>query len=204
MPFPFLALFVIFLVWFTFKRRAVSNKEEKTRNAFWERENAANATLKKDISQLEYIELPLDAFPFSLSDDPVLCECEAKVKDLAQKKILNLTGISNTQLKLDYGAGNLSILADCDQNYTSLICVLTDWGQQLHVLGFTTAAITVLEFAIDCHSDITSNYVLLSQLYQETGQAFRIQRLLDTAHQLNSLSRDTIIARLQESAHTQR
>ena len=42
------------------------------------------------------------------------------IEALKEKKILNLSGFTNTDLKLEYGVGNLTELTDYDNNYVTL------------------------------------------------------------------------------------
>ena len=82
---------------------------------FWEKELAANRTKRKPLDDLNYIQIPLDTFPMSvLSDNPVILECHEILTELSTEKIVNLTGISNTDLKLQYGAPNIKILSAYD------------------------------------------------------------------------------------------
>lgn len=127
----------------------------------------------------------------------VIKNCEQTIRDLSQKKILNLTGITNTELKLEYGAGNLDELSCYDQNFTLLVRTLHQWGSSLNALGFTKAAQEVLEFGIACGSDVSGSYILLSRIYRKQNNVSGLEHLLAKAQELKTLTKSSIIEKVQ-------
>lgn len=188
-------IMVILLVFGILRNRARKTEENEIKQ-FWEREDHANSTRKQDISQLDYIVIPLDKLPMEESNDRDITSYQNTIKSLSEQKILNLTGISNTDLKLQYGAGNLEILSLCDQCYTSLVRTLSNWGEKLIELGDTAAAQTVLEYGIEIGTDVSQNYKLLATIYKDACPE-RIEELIDKASNLNSLTKTSIINALQ-------
>lgn len=195
-PFPILALFLIFIAVTTVLLFRSNKKDKERKNIFWETENKANATRAQDISNLPYIQIPIDFLPFSQTSDEILNECQNQIRQLAEQKILNLTGISNTELKLQYGAPNLQFLSDCDNRFTSLCQLIQKWANQLNALGYTDEAACVLEYGIGWGSDIKASYLLLGELYFQNGQFHQIDDLIASAEKLNSLSKASIIEAL--------
>ncbi|MCR5785574.1 MAG: hypothetical protein K6G40_08045 [Eubacterium sp.] len=191
--FPIFTSVCVFGVIFTVARIRVSKKDEANQRAFWDREDEANAVRAKDISNLPYIQIPLDYLPIGISNDPTLKECEEKIRLLSDKKILNLSGYSNTDLKLMYGAGNINILSECDDNFAELSQLIIKWAKALDDLGFEDEAISVLEYGIGWGSDISANFTMLGELYCRTGEFSRVDELIETAKSLNSPSKDIII-----------
>lgn len=189
----FLGWTLIFIVVVSFKRFKANLLNEKAEKNFWKRENAANQTRRKDISQLDYVDFSGVSLPFSLFEDDLLKECEQQILALKDKKILNLTGISNTDLKLKYGAANLTLLTQYDQNFTLLARTLNTWGKRLNELSYTQEAIRVLAFAASIGSDIKATWSLLAELYASNGDIDRIRDLKSSAAGLNSLMRDPIL-----------
>lgn len=187
---------MIFVVVVSYKRRKADRNRKNTELDFWERENTANATRKQDISTLDYVDFTGVSLPFALFSDDVLHQCEEQVKKLKDEKILNLTGISNTDLKLAYGAANLPLLTQYDQNFTLLVRTLNTWGHRLEELGYAAEAIPVLEFAVAIRSDIKATYQLLAELYQQQGEGGKIEGLREAALGLNSLMKDPILGML--------
>ncbi|MFG6384615.1 MAG: hypothetical protein K1V96_10215 [Lachnospiraceae bacterium] len=198
MKFPFfLGCTLIFLAVVSYKRMRAEKNHKDTERIFWERENAANATRKKDISNLNYVDFTGVTLPFALFSDDFLKQCEEQVLKLKEEKILNLTGISNTDLKLSYGAANLPLLTQYDQNFTLLVRTLNSWGQRLAELSHPKEAIMVLAFSVSIGSDIKATYKLLVDLYQQEGEIDKIQPLKSSASQLNSLMKEPILNMLE-------
>ena len=82
---------------------------------FWDRERKANSTRRKPLTDLDFISIPYDSLPFTGEvGNPVIMESEAFLLGLKDAKIVNLNGISNTDLKLRYGVANLTDLTEYD------------------------------------------------------------------------------------------
>ena len=191
-----LLLFLYLLIQYSNIRTKQILKKEK--EAFWNREYQANSTRKSDISGLDYITIPVDTLPFTDTDEEELTEIQSNIKSLFQKPILNLTGLSNTDLKLKYGVANIKFLISCDDNYSSLVKNLSKWGSYLYDHNRWNEALTVLEFGIKCKSDIRKNYTLLAELYKELNTPDKIDDLIQTAQTLDTLSRENILISLKE------
>ena len=68
-------------------------------------------------------------------DERILKEWHT-IEALKEKKILNLSGFTNTDLKLEYGVGNLTELTDYDNNYVTLSRSLARIAELLTEQGF--------------------------------------------------------------------
>lgn len=192
----FIGWTIIFIVVVSYKRFKANLKNQQAEEKFWNRENAANLTRKQDISQLNYVDFSGVSLPFALFEDDLLKECEKQVLALKEKKILNLTGLSNTDLKLKYGPANLPLLSQYDQNFTLLVRTLNTWGKRLNELSHTEEAICVLAFAASIGSDIKATWSLLAELYAANGDTAKIRELKTSAVSLNSLMREPILTML--------
>ena len=120
------------------------------------------------------------------------------LRQLATEKILNLTGISNTDLKLQYGVANLEALTAYDENFTKLVKALASYGHELIDAGQPDEARVVLEYAVSIHADAKAIYTMLANLYLSLGEAERIAGLIASADALNSISKSGIIDALKE------
>lgn len=199
MRFPFFASFIIFCIWLTFQLSKHRRTESRALDDFWEKEVKANSTRKKTLDHLNYITIPLEKLPFHLlPNHEEITDILQTIRNLSDQKIVNFTGISNTDLKLEYGAPNLTALTSYDQNYTMLARTLNKWGTILIEEGYPDDAQTVLEFAISTNTDVSSTYKQLAQIYQEKKETQKIQELIEQAQQLNSAMRDPIVRTLQE------
>ena len=111
---------------------------------------------------------------------------------------MNFTGWTNTDLKLEYGAANITILSEYDQNYTLLARTLQKWADQLIAAGYGKEASVIMEFAVSTNTDVSSTYYQLADYWASRGESFRIEQLIRTAEGLRSSSRNTIIRHLKE------
>lgn len=196
MPSLLLPFFIILLSVFALLRNRSSNSFQEKQDAFWEKERQANLSRKKDISDLDYIQIPMDTFPIGQFTDDTLARLEATLKALSSQKILNLSGISNTDLKLAYGAANLPVLSECDANFTVLARTISAYGSRLAELDHCKEAILVLEFGVACRTDVSTNYILLHKLYEECGQTAQADELAETVRNSDMLLKDSILAKI--------
>ncbi len=196
----FIGLFIIVIAVVTGASRKWARKQQDTTEAFWKRETDANFARRKDISDLPYITIPLDTFPIGICQNSDLLAYEATLRELATKQILNLSGESNTDLKLKYGAANLPTLSECDDNFAALCCTIAAYGECLLDLGYEKEAQTVLEYGISCGTDISKNYLLLGQLYQKQGDSDALTRLKEQASALRSVMKNAIVGHLDNLA----
>ena len=195
---PILGCVLILCFEIFYHRKKDGHKKAEAEKKFWDKELEANSVRKKDITFLNYIDIPLDKLPFIETDDGELTEYQIIVKTLADKRILNLSGITNTDLKLEYGPANLTELSQYDDNYTTLTSVIAKWGARLIELGMHDEAVTVLEYGISIGSDVSRGYYLLADEYRKAGRADDIDRLIATAEKLDSIMKKPILAKLRE------
>lgn len=194
----FLGLFIFFIFLFAYLRKKTTKNQQNAEEQFWAREYAANNASRQDISNLPYISIPLDEFPIGVLGDAKSRELEQTLQTLSERRILNLGNQTNTDLKLAYGPSNLNILMDCDQNFVQLCRTLVSYAECLLAAEHTSEARTVLEFGIQCGSDISKNFLLLAELYKNDGNTDALEALLDTASNLDSPMKASIVKRLQE------
>lgn len=211
MRLPFLTTFLLFIIVLTIALKRTDKYEEKIEENFWAKEHKANFTRKKDIEHLDYIQLDPSSLPLhSEIDDISLQEYIQEIHSLSGKRILNCTGISNTDLKLQYGAPNITKLTEYDQNYTTLVRAISRIAERY--LDYSRAsennntenaslradAVTLLEYGIEIDTDVRLNYELLGEIYAQSGQFDKIEQLKTKAMTLNSLSKNPIIRSLDK------
>jgi len=199
MNFPFLASLFVFLLVLGRVLKKNTRTMENEEQSFWQKERAANSVRKKPLDDLEYISIPLEQLPIDVhKEDPVVQDCVDILSTLKDCKIVNLTGITNTDLKLTYGTANITALTEYDQNYTLLVTTLQKWANQLHTLGDLASAEAILEYAISIRSDVTKTYLMLAEIYEKQGASRRIQELVAAAEKLTTPSGKVILRKLQE------
>ena len=147
-----------------------------------ERESEANSVRKADISSLPYIRIPLDTLPLTALSACGHAELADKLCTLSEKKILNLSMYTNTDLKLMYGP--------------DLILLLNKIGKILIDANDITDAEQFLAYAITIGSDITTSYTMLASIYADRHDINHLDQLIRTAETVVSLPGKTIQIKL--------
>lgn len=202
MLFPVLTILMIFILWMTYKFKSSDRKIKKTTRLFWEKEQQANQTRKKSLDSVNYITIPLDRLPFLVNPSENILALQESIKKLADKQIANFSGITNTDLKLEYGAANLDTLTILDQNFTELARTLYQWGKALYEEEYLDEARTVLEFGVACKTDISKHYTLLAEIYKQKNMPEKIQDLVKITESLDTLMKSSILKSLNEIAES--
>ncbi|MCM1467362.1 MAG: hypothetical protein NC086_04385 [Alistipes sp.] len=164
--FPFIALLCFLFT--SLLRRSTSVHEQKLEE-FWAREQEANKTRKKNIDNLDYITIPFEKLP--LIDDPSekIASYQKQILLLKDERILNLEGISNTDLMLTYGAANLTALSRYDENYTLMVTTFSKWAEALLEEQRPDEAQVLLETAVEMGCVTTGIFTTLAQIYADKG-----------------------------------
>ncbi len=126
-----------------------SKKQRKQRTleeqSFWEKENMANNVRRKPLDDLNYITIPWESLPSEIMmENEQTQQCINTLRELSKNPIVNLTGYTNTDLKLKYGTANITILTEYDQNYTLFARTLQKWAELLNQDGFIEEAQVLL------------------------------------------------------------
>lgn len=195
MPVIFIC-FIVFILWFRVKSKQADKLSNNPREEFLKREQEANFTRKKDISNLDYFTVPEGVLPFSETDDEEEARLQNNVKNIMSRKMLNLSGMTNTDIKLEYGHANLDILSEYDQNFSMFLTSLDRWGNYLYTKGDTHHSIQILEYAIANGSDITGTFTTLAKIYADENKPEKIQSLIDKVESSDFFMKDTIVSKL--------
>ena len=193
---PFFIFFVIFCLWLMYELRKNTRLHKKRSDAFWEAERQADNTRKKDISHLAYLTIPFDERPLQESLPDQVKRYQDAILALKDQPILNLGGLTNTELKSTYGAANLDALTICDTNYTTLVSNLARLGTYYYEQGDDERARKLLEYGILIGTDVSSNYVTLAHIYLKQNETDRIYDLMEQISDSHSLMKDSILQKL--------
>lgn len=196
----FLSSLIVFCGLIAYENRKHKKIVEKSEKDFWEKERKANNTRKKSLETLDYITIPYEKLPMDiLIEDTEIAECHKLLKQLSTQKIVNLTGFTNTELKLKYGTANINSLSDYDQNYTLMVVTLQKWAERLYTSGYIKEARLVLEFSISTSTDVSHSYYLLADIYDANGESEKKLSLIQTAEKVNTSMSRVIVQTLQGS-----
>ncbi len=197
--FPIFFTFVLLSIIFMLNIRRSTRRMKKNREDFWAKEIRANSVRRKPLDNVDFITVPYDELPMdTVTDDDIIKECTDQLYALKGEPIANFTGITNTDLKLEYGAPNITTLSKADTNFTLLVRTLNSFAGRLHELGHDPEALTILEYAIKIHSDVSSSYYLAARLYFEAGDTKKIGWLKRNAEALNTIMVTPILRKLNE------
>lgn len=189
------------LVWMFWHKVEVKKKmrnEEKTEEKFWEREAEANSVRRKPIDALDYVRLPKNLPVDLMSDNPEIIEIKKVLENLKDSKILNLTGYSNTDIKMEYGTANITELSKYDDNYTTLVTSLQKWADILWDAGYEEEAVQIMEYLVDTGADIGKTYRLLGKYYITSFKDEKYEELIKKAENLRSLNKPYIVQSIQD------
>lgn len=193
-----ISLLLIFVAWLNYQIGKNNRITDKNKDKFWEKESQANQTRKGDISTLEYITIPFDRLPLDDNPDQTINSYRDTILSLTNKKILNLSFFSNTELKLKYGVSNLKLLIEYDTNYTVLVSILHKWGERLYMKGYSKEALAVLETAIYCGTDVHKTIELLIEIYRSQSLYGKIDQLINKVSSSPIRDKDSFLLKLQE------
>ena len=192
----FFILTLLLVLWVHYQKRRTDRSATQKSEAFWERERQANLTRKKDISHLDYITVPVQSLPFPETNLEEITDIQRHIANLSSGKIVNFTGLSNTDLKLQYGAANINLLMEYDKNYLELVRSLYRYGKLLYDSDKKDDAMVILEYALSIKTDISANYTLLATIYKEKNEIDRINYVISCAEELTSMTKKALLANL--------
>lgn len=193
----FFICFIVFLIWFRVKMKQSNSTSKEASESFWEREEKANYARRQDISNLDYITVEESDLPFASEMDEKEAELVREVKSKMQHKMLNLSGLTNTDLKERYGFANLETLSGCDQNFMYFIRSLSRWGDYLFTQGDFTRSKQIMEYSKSLGSDISTVYVTLGKIYASEGDTAKLEELITFVEDSSFALKDSIINKLK-------
>ena len=179
--------------------RKNSAKERSASEKFWDKENKANSSRKKDISLLDYIIVPVDRLPFGLMPAfDELTATEDEIRKLSHEKIYSLKNRSNTDVKLEYGVPNFEFMCACDERYMKLIRLLSKEAELLHSMSFENEAEDVLKYSLSIGSDIPKDYIRLAEFYRNRNDRPAVEELIRRADSLDLLTKRSLVSTLED------
>lgn len=173
--------------------------EDTSLEDYMEREHQARFARNKDISNLELFTPDISKLPFSSDNtSSELLKLETKVKESAEKPMLDLHTMSNTDIKLEYGNGNFPILSKYDQNYMYFTRDLFAWGKYLYENNSSTDSRIVLEYLLTLCTDISGAFNILGNIYKENDELAKISDLIEIAENSDSMMKNSICNSLRD------
>ena len=196
----FFICFIVFIIWFRVKMRKSNSSVSEESKSFWERENQANFARTRDISTLDYLSIKEGELPFATSFadlDEREADLEQRVRETANRKMINLSAYTNTDLKEQYGVANLEELSNCDQNFLLFIRALANWGTYLYEKEDYSRSRQIMEYSRLIGSDISSVYTTLGNIYAMEGNMAKVDELIAEIEQSDFSLKSSILKQLK-------
>lgn len=193
-----LVIFALFCGWSCYEAKKHTRMDQKKEEEFWEREQAANSVRRKPIDHLDYINIPIDLPVDLLKDNIEMPNILKTIESLRDDKILNLTGYSNTDLKMEYGAPNLTELSRYDSNFTALVTTFQKWADLLLKEDYEKEAVSLMEYIVSVGGDIGKTYRLLGKYYIKNSMGDKYENLLKSIESLRSLNKTYILQSVKD------
>jgi len=105
--------------------------------------------------------------------------------NITKKPAINLSGISNTDIRLAYGAPNMEELSRADERFIVLCRTLNNLADSYGKEGYKDEGTRLLEFAVSEGSDIKETWTMLGQFYLDAGNTGALSDLIAKAGKLN-------------------
>ncbi len=180
--------------------RRSNARSKKANDEFWERERSSYKAPSRSTSDLEYISFP-DDLPLNIStDNPQIKEYQETLVNLTKESVLDLSGISNTDIRFAYGNKNMEDLSRADARYMTLCRSLNSLSKAYMELGHKEEAVTLLNFAVDCGSTMKESWQILGQHHMENGDKKSLEALIEKAGEIpdDKISKKDILQNLKE------
>jgi hypothetical protein len=175
------------------------NSEISSRDNFWKKESKSHYIRKKELTEDDYVRthhenLPLiESSKYSSLGKERLYTYQENCRLLTLNPMMNLSTMLNSDVRLKYGTGQLDTVESYENNYNQYIKNLLSWAKGLHELNLHLEAISVLKEAIAVGADVSHIYLLLGQVYADTGKIEDMKQLIDYVSQSNFMLKNKII-----------
>ena len=120
----YLVCFLIFIGWLLYEQRKSRKVAEQESKDFWAREQEANQTRKKDISNLPLLHVSEEEIPVADTDNDSVLYYVGQVKEIIKNPMMDFSDYTNTDLKLAYGVGNFKTISEYDETFHEFLIAL--------------------------------------------------------------------------------
>lgn len=193
MKIPVFGLVMIFVIWLTYELKKHTKQDKKVSQDFWERERQSGFIPRKNTSDIQYITVTESFLPEERGEDDselnVLCN---RILSFQDKKIADLSSMTNTELKERYGTANFTSLSEVDSNYTSLVPLLGRLCELLYDEGRLAEAENAALFCVS--SGVMTYPVLftLGNIYYMINDREKLDALISSAESTPSCQERTV------------
>ena len=196
--FVYLVCFGIFCAWLFYEQRKSSRIQKKASEDFWAREELANTTRKKDISDLPLVHIGEEEIPFLETPDESITIYIGQLRQIIKEPMLDLSDYSNTDLKLAYGVGNFKTLSEYDENFNAFLVALTNLARSYERAGYHEQAKDTYLTALRHGSRRAGDYEELAKIWMTLGRPDEVTALIHDLENGSHPRKDSIISLLRQ------
>lgn len=194
----YLGCFFIFLLWLFYEQKKHQKQAKTASDDFWAREEKANQTRKKDISQLPQIHIEESDLPCIETEDESVLYYIEQLKRIIKMPMMDLSEYTNTDLKLAYGVGNFKTLSDYDETFHNFLTDLSCLGRSCFRAGLYNEAIQTYEMAFRFGSTKLSDYEDLAGVYLAMDKSAKVSELIQKVETGSHPHKSSITAALKQ------
>ena len=182
MKIPVFGLIMIFVIWLGYEIKKHTKQDKKSTADFWERERKSGFVPRKSTADVTYITIDESFLPVERGgDDSELNHLCNQILKFSDKKIADLSSMSNTELKETYGTANFTVLAEADSNFTALVPILSRLVEHLYDEGRLAEAETAACFCVQNGIMTYSVVYTLGLIYDTIGERDKLEKLIQDA-----------------------
>ena len=201
-PIPSLFIcFLIFCAWLNYEKNKSHKKQKRNSQKFWDREEKANHTRNKDICHRPMFSPAKSRIPMPASTDENVTYYQNRVCASLEQPMMDLSGYTNTDLKLAYGTGNFNTLSEYDRNFNDFLMNMTNLGKAYFSAGYFADAAAVYKLCIESGSCRHSDYKALAETYTAMGTPGKISELISEAETSELPRKASLIRQLRSIQH---
>lgn len=190
--------FLIFCAWLHYEKGKSQRKQDRESRTFWTREEKANHTRNKDISHLPLFQLDESLIPMPESTDENVVYYQDRTRASLAQPMMNLSGYTNTDLKLSYGTGNFNTLSSYDKNFNDFLMNMSNLAKAYYKAGLYEDAASVYQLCLESGSDKSTDYRALAKTYARLGTTWKIDELITQIERSDLPRKETLINHLRD------
>ena len=182
MKIPVFGLVMIFVIWLSYELKKHTKEEKKDQQDFWERERKSGFIPRKSTGDINYLTVNESILPAERgNEESELYQICDRILSFSDKKIADLSSMTNTELKEKYGTANFTALSEADNNFTALVPLLSRLCELLYDEGRLAEAENAASYCVD--SGIMTYPVLftLGNIYSMINETEKLKELLEIA-----------------------
>lgn len=160
---------------------------------YLKQENQTYIKPKSALNDIKFIDVNFNDINFNAKDDNAKEEIN-KLLAFKDLKIASFKGMTNNDLKKEYGTNNFDDVLEYQNNYEELLNQLRVTSEVLIKDEDEKSAMKLLNYAVDLGDDVTKSYTMLADLYAKNKLRKEMYHLVDTVRSNKNLSQQKIMS----------